>query len=92
MKPIAAVHSPLFSSFGVTLDDASLEEAAVPATATAQGPQESAQNRRRDEVVSCQFDVGPCGPTLGLVMFYNFVKFRLQFSVSMIPCGNLNLR
>ena len=65
MKPIAAVHSPLFSSFGVTLDDASLEEAAVPATATAQGPQESAQIRHRDEVVSCQFDVGPSGPTLG---------------------------
>ena len=62
VKPTAVVYSPLFSSFGVTLDDASLEEAAIPATATAQGPQESAQNRRRDEVVSCQFDVGPCGP------------------------------
>ena len=63
----------------MTLDDASLEEAAIPATATAQGPQESAQNRRRDEVVSCQFDVGPCGPTLGLVMFYNF--FQIQTSI-----------
>ena len=35
VKPIAVVYSPLFSSSAVTLDDASLEEAAIPATATA---------------------------------------------------------
>ena len=68
MKPIAAVYSPLFSSFGVTLNDASLEEAAIPATATAKGPQESDQIRCPVEVVSCQFDVRPCGPILGLTL------------------------
>ena len=92
VKPIAVVYSPLFSSFGVSLDDASLEEAAVPATATAQGPQESAQIRRRDEVASCQFDVGPCGPKVGLVLLCNFIKFRPKTSLTLLPSGYLRLQ